>query len=141
VISDFTDVERFKLGTQQRKLRRRKIKAYVGFMHRLKNGWYRTLDFRAESVNIGGLDADVPKEIRDAKGNNMLGGVKFGFGRHNRHRYLPTKGKNYEFSYEQVAGSDVFGIVEGTYRWYKTLREVLHDAKLFSKPNCTAAQS
>jgi len=101
-----------------------RIKAYVGFMHRLKNGWYRTLDFRAESVNIGGLDADVPKEIRDAKGNNMLGGVKFGFGRNTTdNRYLPTKGKNYEFSYEQVAGSDVFGIVEGTYRWYKTLRE------------------
>ncbi|MCE5340936.1 MAG: BamA/TamA family outer membrane protein [Planctomycetaceae bacterium] len=101
-----------------------RIRAGVGFTHRLKNGWYRTLDFRAESINISSLDSDVPKEIRDVKGNSMLGGVKTGFGRNTTDsKYLPTKGKNYELSYEQVAGDFTFGVVEGTYRWYKTLRE------------------
>ncbi|MEN6386601.1 MAG: BamA/TamA family outer membrane protein [Phycisphaerales bacterium] len=101
-----------------------RLKGYTHFTHRLKNGWYRTLGFRAENVNINSIEDDAPKEVKDVKGDNLLGGVKMGFGRDTTDsRYLPTKGKNYEISYEQVAGDRTFGIVEGTLRIYKTLHE------------------
>jgi outer membrane protein insertion porin family len=101
-----------------------RMKAYTGFTHRLKEGWYRTLAFRVENVNVSHLDDDAPKEVREVKGNNLLGGIKMGFGRDTTDsRFLPTKGKNWELSYEQVGGDHTFGIAEGTYRWYKTLHE------------------
>lgn len=99
-------------------------KGYLGFVKRMKKGYFRSLAFRLENVGVEELDADVPKEIRDVEGDNFLGGIRFGFGRNTTdNRFLPTKGKNYELSYEQVAGDHTFGVLEGTYRWYKTLRE------------------
>ncbi|HBG27382.1 MAG TPA: hypothetical protein DDX75_09845 [Phycisphaerales bacterium] len=101
-------------------------KGFLGFTKRMKKGWYRTLAFRAENVNVESIEDDAPEEVRDVEGGNLLGGVKVGFGRNTTdNRFLPTKGKNYELSYEQVAGDHTFGVVEGTYRWYKTLREDL----------------
>jgi len=103
-----------------------RMKGYTGFTHRKKNGWYRSLDFRAENVEIDSIDDDAPDDVKDVKGSNLLGGIRMGFGRNTTDsRYLPTKGKHYEISYEQVAGDHTFGLVEGTYRWYKTLREDL----------------
>jgi len=119
-----------------------RLKGYVGFNHRLKQGWYRILQFRAENVNIGSLDDDVPKEIRDVKGDNLLGGVRMGFGRNTTdNRFLPTKGKNYELSYEQVAGDHTFGIVEGTYRWYNTLHEDIARRKTVLETKLYAAST
>ncbi|MGA2916020.1 MAG: BamA/TamA family outer membrane protein [Sedimentisphaerales bacterium] len=99
-------------------------KASLGFIHRLKNGWYRTLALRFENVAVKSVKDDAPKEVKDVKGNNLLAGVKLGFGRDTTDsRFSPTKGVNYELNYEQVTGSHNFGIVDGTFRWYKTLHE------------------
>ena len=99
-------------------------KGYLGFTKRKKEGRYRTLAFRLENVSVEELDADAPKEVRDVKGDNLLAGIKIGFGRDTTdNRFSPTKGKNYELNYEQVGGDHTFGILDGTYRWYKTLRE------------------
>ncbi len=99
-------------------------KAYLGFTRRMKQGWYRTLSFRFENVDIKDIDVDAPKEVTDVKGKNLLAGARMGFGRDTTDdRFNPTKGKCFELGYEQVAGDHVFGTVDGTYRWYKTLHE------------------
>jgi outer membrane protein insertion porin family len=99
-------------------------KGYLGFTKRKKEGRYRTLAFRFENVGVESVDNDAPKEVKDVKGDNLLAGVRIGFGRDTTDdRFLPTKGVNYEMGYEQVGGKHVFGILDGTYRWYKTLRE------------------
>ena len=103
-----------------------RLKGYVGFTKRLKKGYYRILAFRLEDVKVVSLDNDAPKEVRKVKGSNILAGVKIGFGRDTTDsRYSPTKGKSYEITYEQVMLDHNFGILEGTHRWYKTLREDL----------------
>jgi len=99
-------------------------KGYLGFTRRMKKGWYRTLAFRLENVGIEDIDDDAPKEVQDVKGDNFLAGLRIGFGRDSTDsKFNPTSGKNYELSYEQVGGDHTFGILDGTYRWYKTLRE------------------
>ncbi|MFA5291502.1 MAG: BamA/TamA family outer membrane protein [Phycisphaerae bacterium] len=101
-------------------------KGYLGFTRRMKKGWYRTLAFRLENVGIEDIDGDAPKEVRDVKGDNFLAGIRIGFGRNSTDsQFNPTTGRNYELSYEQVGGDHTFGILDGTYRWYKTLREDL----------------
>jgi outer membrane protein insertion porin family len=103
-----------------------RLKGYVGFTKRMKKGYYRILAYRFEDVTVADVDDDAPKEVTDVKGSNLLAGIKIGFGRDTTdNRYSPTKGKSYEFSYEQVTMDYSFGILEGTYRWYKTLREDL----------------
>ncbi|MFA6425446.1 MAG: BamA/TamA family outer membrane protein [Phycisphaerae bacterium] len=103
-----------------------RLKGYIGFTKRLKKGYYRILAFRFEDVTVANVDNDAPKEVTDVKGSNLLAGIKIGFGRNTTdNRYSPTKGKSYELTYEQVTLDHNFGILEGTYRWYKTLREDL----------------
>jgi outer membrane protein insertion porin family len=103
-----------------------RLKGYIGFTKRLKKGYYRILAFRFEEVTVADIDDDAPKEVKEVKGGNLLAGIKIGFGRDTTdNRYSPTKGKNYELTYEQVTLDHNFGILEGTYRWYKTLREDL----------------
>lgn len=103
-----------------------RLKGYVGFTKRMKKGYYRILAFRFEDVTVTGIDDDAPKEVTDVKGSNLLAGIKVGFGRDTTdNRYSPTKGKSYELTYEQVTLDHNFGILEGTFRWYKTLREDL----------------
>lgn len=115
-------------------------KGYIGFVHRLKNGWYRTLAFRFEDVIVKDVDDDAPKQVREVKGSNLLAGAKFGFGRDTTdNRFAPTKGKNYELTYEQVVGDSTFGIVDGTYRWYKTLHEDLARRKTVLETKFRAA--
>ncbi|PKL51085.1 MAG: hypothetical protein CVV39_00655 [Planctomycetes bacterium HGW-Planctomycetes-1] len=99
-------------------------KGYLGFTRRMKEGKYRTLAFRFENVSVNSLDDNAPKEIVDVKGSNLLAGIRIGFGRDTTdNRFMPTKGKSYEFGYEQVGGDHTFGIIDGTHRWYKTIRE------------------
>jgi outer membrane protein insertion porin family len=103
-----------------------RLKGYIGFTKRMKKGYYRILAFRFEDVTVANVDSDAPKEVREVSGSNLLAGIKVGFGRDTTdNRYSPTKGKNYELTYEQVTLDHNFGILEGTYRWYKTLREDL----------------
>lgn len=115
-------------------------KGYLGFTRRMKEGRYRTLDFRLENVIVKSIDAGAPKEVTDVKGDNLLAGIKLGFGRDTTDsRFAPTKGKNYEASYEQVVGDHTFGILDGTYRWYKTLHEDLARRKTVLETKLRAA--
>jgi outer membrane protein insertion porin family len=107
-----------------------RLRSVVGFEERRKEQWRRSLSFRAENVNVGGIDLDAPKEIRDVKGDNILLGTKFGIGRDmTDDEFRPTKGYTFNINYEQVAGDHTFGISGGTYVWYKTLYEDLLERK------------
>jgi outer membrane protein insertion porin family len=107
-----------------------RLKGYVGFEKRYKNNWRRSISFRLEEVDVGDLDIDAPQEIRDVKGGNVLAGVNLGIGRDlTDDRLNPTKGYNFNISYEQVGGDHTFGILSGAYRRYKTIYEDLAERK------------
>jgi outer membrane protein insertion porin family len=107
-----------------------RIKGFVGFEKRLKNKWRKSIGIRCENVDVSGLDSDAPQEIIDVKGNNALYGVTLGIGRDLRDDiWYPSSGRWYNASYEQVTGDETFGVLSGTYRWYKTLHEDLADRK------------
>lgn len=107
-----------------------RLKGYVGFEKRYKNDWRRSISFRLEQVDVGDLEIDAPKEIRDVKGGNFLAGVTLGVGRDlTDDRFNPTKGYNFNVSYEQVGGDHTFGILSGVYRRYKTIYEDLAERK------------
>ena len=103
-----------------------RLRSSIGFRQRRKEGRYRSLEFRFENVNVGSVEAGAPSDVSKVKGDNLIAGIKLGFGRDlTDSRMNPTKGRSYDVSYEQVAGDHTFGIASGTYRWYKTLREDL----------------
>jgi outer membrane protein insertion porin family len=107
-----------------------RAKGYVGLEKRYKSGWRRSIDFRLENVDVSGLESDAPKEIEDVKGDNLLAGVKFGFGRDERDdKYKPTSGYNFNVNYEQVAGDHTFGILQAVHRNYKTIYEDIAERK------------
>lgn len=107
-----------------------RIKGFVGFEKRLKNKWRKSIGVRCETVDVAGIDVDAPKEITNVKGSNTLFGVKLGISKDLRDdMWYPSSGKWFEASYEQVAGDEMFGVLSGTYRWYKTLREDLAERK------------
>ena len=105
-------------------------KGYVGFEKRYKNRWRRSLGFRVENVEIIDLDYDAPQEIIDVKGYNLLVGLKFGLRKDaTDNPYMPSRGYEYGFGYEQVTGDYDFGILEGSGIWYHTLYEDIRDRK------------
>jgi outer membrane protein insertion porin family len=107
-----------------------RLRSVIGFEERCKERWRRSLSFRAENVNVGDIDFDAPKEIRDVKGDNVLFGVKFGIGRDmTDDEFRPTKGYTFNVNYEQAAGDYIFEIPSATYIWYKTLYEDLLERK------------
>ena len=107
-----------------------RLRGYVGFEKRYKNRWRRSIGFRAENVDVDDVDPDAPKEIKDVKGDNSLAGVRLGIGRDlTDDKFNPSKGRHYNASYEQVGGDHTFGVLSGTYRWYKTLDVDLADRK------------
>jgi outer membrane protein insertion porin family len=107
-----------------------RLKGYVGFEKRYKNRWRRSIGLRVENVDIDNIDSDAPKEIKSVKGDNLIMGVRLGFGRNlTDDRFNPTKGYSFDVSYEQVAGDHTFGIVSGVHRWYRTLSEDLAGRK------------
>ncbi len=117
-----------------------RLKGFTGFTKRFKNRWYTGLDFRGENVSIDDLDSDVPDEIRDVQGDNLLAGLKLKFGRDmTDDKWNPTSGYNFEMSYEQVAGDHTFGVTEGIYRLYKTLHEDLAKRKTVLETKIYAA--
>ncbi len=101
-----------------------RLKGYFGFEQRLKRRWRRSIGFRAENIEVDDLDYDAPQEIRDVEGHTMLFGVKLGAGISELDdRYMPSKGSVLRANYEQVMGDYSFGILEGSYVRYFTLRE------------------
>jgi outer membrane protein insertion porin family len=108
-----------------------RLKAYLGFEERFQKRyrnkqWPKSIGFRLENVNIGNLEDDAPQEIVDDKGDTFLTGVKLGIGRNlTDDRFNPGKGYIINAGYEQVSGDHTFGILSGTHRWYRTLREDL----------------
>lgn len=102
----------------------------AGLEKRYRDDWRRGISFRGEQVRISDLDHDVPKEIRDVKGDNMLYGTRF-YVRRDRtdSRYLPTEGYHFDAGYEQLFGDFTFGVLSGTQRWYYTLYEDLAENK------------
>ena len=62
----------------------------------------------------------------DVEGNNSLIGLKVGIGRDLRDDiYLPSRGHEFDVTYEQVTGDEDFGILEGSHTQYWTLHEDL----------------
>jgi outer membrane protein assembly complex protein YaeT len=107
-----------------------RLKGYFGFEKRYRNKWRRSIAFRGENVEVDSLDSDAPREIIDVKGDNLLAGVRLGFGRDRTDDiFNPTAGDDFDVTYEQVAGDHGFGLLKGNYRKYKTVREDLAGRK------------
>ncbi len=108
----------------------KRTKGYVGFEKREKNHWRKSIGFRVENVKIDDIEFDAPQEIRDVAGNNLLAGIKVGFGRDlTDNKFMPSEGYSFNVSYEQVDGDHSFGIARGVHRGYKTLYEDLSERK------------
>lgn len=107
-----------------------RITGSLGLEKRYRDDWRRGISFRGEQVRIKNLDNDVPEEISDVEGGNMLYGTRF-YVRRDRtdSRFIPTSGYNFDAGYEQVFGDFTFGVLSGTQRWYKTLYEDLAEHK------------
>ncbi|MGD0552114.1 MAG: outer membrane protein assembly factor BamA [Sedimentisphaerales bacterium] len=107
-----------------------RLKGFVGLDKREKDKWHENIGIRAEKVNISNVDNHAPKEIKEVKGDNSLYGARVGAGRDlTDNKFNPSKGQNFDFSYEQVTGDYTFGILNGTYRKYFTLYEDLAERK------------
>jgi len=118
----------------------KRLKGYVGLEKRYKNHWRRSIGFRVETVNVAGLDGDAPQEIIDVKGDNSIAAVRLGVGRDlTDDRFNPSTGYNFNASYEQAGGDHTFGILNGTYRWYRTLYEDLIERKTILATKLLAA--
>lgn len=107
-----------------------RLTARMDLKKRYDNDWQRGVAFRVENVNISDLEWDAPRDVLDVAGNNMLFGTRFYVQRDTTDsRFVPSKGYNFDVGYEQVVGDENFGLLEGTYRWYKTLWEDLNELK------------
>jgi len=107
-----------------------RIKGFLGFEKRYKNQWRRSISTRVEQVDITNIDLLAPLEVREDKGKSNLFGLRFGTGKDMRNdRFNPTEGYTFDVGYEQVAGDYTFGIVDTTYRYYKTIHEDLAENK------------
>jgi outer membrane protein insertion porin family len=90
--------------------------------HRFFNGWYGEIAQRAELVDVGNVDDDAAKDIRDVEGGNLILGTKVSLIRDRTDsRWLPSKGDRLDLSYEQVYGSFFFGKAQADYHRYWTL--------------------
>ncbi len=97
---------------------------------RYPDHWRRGVSLRFENVNVGELELDAPSQVVKVKGDNLLFGTRFWFGRDlTDSRFRPSRGTNFDAGYEQVFGDHTYGIFSGTYRWYKTLYEDLAEQK------------
>lgn len=108
-----------------------RIKGSVGFEKRYNHGlWFRSINFRAEEVDVDDIDTDAPVEIQLIEGGNFIAGIKLGIERNSTDdEFMPSKGSIFDASYEQVGGDHSFGILKGAQRWYRTLHEDLAERK------------
>lgn len=119
-----------------------RMAAKLGFEKRYSDRWRRGISFRVENVDISSINPDpgVPVEITSVSGGNMLLGTRLYIRKDTTdNRYLPTRGYNFDAGYEQVFGEETFGILDGTYRWYKTLYEDLAENKTVLETKVYAA--
>lgn len=94
----------------------------VSVGHRFRNRWYGEVATRLEGVEIDELDSDAPRDVRDDEGTHALLGVKGSLIRDRTDsRWLPSTGDRFELSYEQVMGTDSFGVGQADYHIYRTL--------------------
>ena len=111
-------------------LRRGQIKRICGLEKRERDKWHENIGVRVEQINIGAVSDHAPEEIKKVEGENLLAGIRVGAGRDlTDNKFNPSKGQNFDVSYEQVSCDDIFGIVSGTYRRYFTLYEDLAERK------------
>ena len=107
-----------------------RLKGFVGLDKREQDKWHENIGVRVEEVKITNIDYYAPEEIKKVAGENFLTGVRVGAGRDLTDNKLnPSKGQNFDVSYEQVTGDYDFGILSGTYRRYFTLYEDLAERK------------
>lgn len=107
-----------------------RLKGFVGLDKREQDKWHENIGVRVEEVKITNIDYYAPEEIKKVAGENFLTGVRVGAGRDLTDNKLnPSKGQNFDVSYEQVTGGYDFGILSGTYRKYFTLYEDLAERK------------
>ncbi|MDH4202909.1 MAG: outer membrane protein assembly factor BamA [Phycisphaerae bacterium] len=107
-----------------------RLSGRVGLEKRYSDKWRRGIAFRAEDVKISDLDWDAPQDVVDVKGSNMLFGTRFYIRKDTTDsRFLPSRGYNFDLGYEQVLGDHTFGLLEGAYRKYFTLKEDLDELK------------
>ncbi len=120
-----TSYERYRESYDEKRTR-----GYTGFEWRFPDGYRHSISTRLENVKVNDLSTDAPQKIRDYKGSTFLTGVRFGITRDlTDDRYNPTKGQNFNVSYEQVTGDETFGILSGTHRWYKVIYEDFAERK------------
>lgn len=107
-----------------------RLKGFLGFEKRYKSRWRRSLSFRFENVDVGSIDTDAPKEIRDVKGSNLITAVRLGLSRDlTDDQFNPTTGHIFDIGYEQAAGDYSFGKLSGFYQKFRTIREDLAERK------------
>ncbi|MHC4986876.1 MAG: outer membrane protein assembly factor BamA [Planctomycetota bacterium] len=107
-----------------------RLSGRVGLEKRYSDKWRRGIAFRAEDVEISDLDWDAPQDVVDVEGSNMLFGTRFYIRKDTTDsRFLPSRGYNFDLGYEQVLGDHTFGLLEGAYRRYFTLKEDLDELK------------
>lgn len=96
-------------------------------------GWSGELAFRAENVNIGGVDVFASSEVRDDQGSHVMTSLKGTLVRDRTDsRFLPTTGDRLRVSYEQygiLGGDYAFGRIGGRYGRFFTLRTDVLDRK------------
>jgi outer membrane protein insertion porin family len=96
------------------------VQASLG--HRFKNRWYGELATRLENVQVDSDRNKAAIEIQEDDGSHTLMGFRGTLIRDRTdNRWKPTRGDRFNFSYEQVVGSETFGIFNASYRIYRTV--------------------
>ena len=92
----------------------KRIKGYIDFSKRPKNGRWQSISFRVENVDVGDFSSAPPTELTEVEGDNLIAGVKLGIGHY-----------NFRTSYEQVSGDHTFGILSATQEWHRAYLDML----------------
>ncbi len=101
-----------------------RARGLVGFDFRNWGGWSKSFSVRAENVEAKNLDNDAPQEIRNISGYTTLLGFKVGTGINTLDDpMMPTQGHRLGIYYEQVTGGYDYGLLTGSFTWYKPLYE------------------
>ncbi len=97
------------------------------------DGWALEGSLRFEQVEVDDLDALVPSDVRDERGDNFLTSMRAGLIRDTTDsRVFPTSGYRFSLGWEQVGalGGDYdFGRPAAGITWYKTVRTDVLDRK------------
>ncbi|MCD4823152.1 MAG: outer membrane protein assembly factor BamA, partial [Phycisphaerae bacterium] len=87
-----------------------RLGAQMSLGHRFKNRWYGELATRFENIQIDVNEDRAAQEIIDDGGMHNLIGLRGSLIRDRTDsRWLPSTGDRFQFSYEQVVGTDTFG--------------------------------